>query len=1710
MLVFLEEGGGRRQVQTLSPRSHDVAETFPPNPDSLSQRQREGLESLRRNLARLVRRRTNWNRYTVSLGRDGVPDLERRRSSRQRALSRDDAIHMLRVLNRYLSGNLVTTSQTTRSAATSASSLFTSMMTPPVTSSLRRSTTTIHPSSSTRTTTMRPVSLVTSPRPTTSRLTTSEQMLTTLREEEQKIIRMLQTSTSPTTSLSTDTGITSSLKEKERQLIQELANLERTTLLPPTTQVRQTLPPRESTLNETRNEIAKIKLDLQRVKTSLLQRLRRGDLTNERNTQRRSEFSRLRNMEQSLTNRLQTLQTRLNQMLTRDRRIRPITKSSRDEVMRSTEMIMNQQRSGTISNPVNQMDASSRLESVLQSLEKTLSGGEQLLLIRVLGEIERGVQINENNAQISLLLDKLKSVMTNADFTFIRSLILGDQSNISSTLVRNEPQNNSPSAVSGGPSSSTFHTEDVDKIAHVVQTNFQPQEQEIIMSLFSVDHQSNSHLLQHPSVQPILQKLQQLLSFSEYKTFESLMNGQSDPKQQGTQMESNVISNTNVQTPQPSPQLVQHLQHSSNIVQHPQQQNQQLQHMQQQQIQQQQIQQQQMQQQQMQQQQMHQQQLQQQQMQQLNALSNLSPSTSEFVGQQTMIQHQNQIPLQQSAHLAGQAALHRMMNPAMAAQRLHGLGMNPMGLPMFPRLPSAMMQELMFGDTTDPPEIPTPTTAAPVKQETLGVPGITEQALKVPAMDQKMPENIPITTPNPANHVGNHSVDFTSHLSNIMNVLKNSGMPKNVKLEFHLPQNTKKEDAKKAQPAFEKKDGNSAILSNTLQMVQAPKIFPYKVGHNVQTDSNFNSKDNIVINNHQSQVFMPLKHPQENSSSSIRVQIHDSQPKNKPVFALTPSKDQVIIHNSMNGVQSLPQKTQFDVIRETPIVYQNPLPPGGTAFQNNIPQSSMTMKTSNLIKTKAEEVRPFPLRQPPKPQSVEDLEQFNKINFQFPLKQLETQTSTHDIASQNENERNRVPPRPSDSTFHIPDLPERNFIPLRKRFLSNLRNEITPTSDQERNRIPPKPSDSTFPVQNADDNNIISQTVREEPSNNILGPISLQKLSLLNSQKHANLEHNRHPSLPNPVGFVNDKIESKSFNQGPLNNQNNRNIIKYNTDFAANTHAMGIPVTLPPQHMTSFSAPTTNQFLRKANEQTMKWDEVTSKKVETSANNQIKNIIMNAGGNVHTSFWDTLIEKTTNKSGPSSNSVIKINLDSNMLKSPLFNTQPTVNNNNNNVPKVEEEEVEAEDITTTTTTTTTTTMKPNEEFRMEIHTNQDGVSKISIIPQSSPSESKASTPCSPSSEDFNCFGKSPFDSVKSIGTWCLAKCLQGSCIETVCSCSCDKKQHSTTYHSQVENMASALSTGKNTDSGQIQSTLNEIYSSLRENTQSSSNTNNVQSPMNGNNPNNQNNHNLNTNNNNNNAPHSDKSDSMNVQFLLRSIEGMIESKLRMMAPRTTPKPEEEEIEAEDLQKTPDPSNNWNNNENQNGNNGNNMNNNWNNNGNNNNGNNNANNNWNNNGNNNNANNNWNNNGNNNNNNNNWNNNGNNGNNWNSNDNNNGNWNNNQNNNWNNNGNSNGNNWNNNGNNNWNNNWQNGNNWQNNSPGPWQNGNWNNGPNNSGWNGPPPNWTQGPWNNGGGGGSWGGANNQWNNWGGSGNWNMAFSRRNPWQRHGGGEGGEAAD
>ncbi|XP_061180655.1 uncharacterized protein LOC133189268 [Saccostrea echinata] len=1678
ILVFLEEGGGRRQVQTLSPQSQGIVEAFPRDLSSLSRRQRRGLESLRRDLIRRVRRRTNWSRYTIQSDQNGTPELVRRRSRRQRALSRNDVIHMIRVINQYLSGELATSGTTS-----SLSTLFSSQMTSPLTSTFRSSSTTFNPTTSTTTlrttTTLRPISVVSSTTPS-SRISESQRMMQQLKEEEQRLVSLMQTTTSPTTRLATVNTIVNRLKDNERQILQELANLERTTILPPTSQVTPSLASRESILNKTRADIAVVTRDLQRVQSALLQRLHRGDImNNERNTQSNAELIRLRNMERNLLQRRRFLQESQANQISHDR-IQPIAKERRDEIMTSINNLLNGQQIGTapLTSDLQKVNTiHSKFENVLLSLEKVLSKDEQLFLIHILGEIEKGIKVDRNNAQLNQLLQKLYNLLPSTDYVFIRDLLLGDSTENLTKPITLQP----PNTLSGFPSNQvqSFHTSDIDKIAQVVQSHLQPQELEVVLKLISMNQQNGSHL-QTPYVRLILQKLQKMLTFSEYKTLERLING-------GNGQNQHPVAHANAVNPRfnPATQEITQIHHQLNPLQHQQIDN-----------------------------------------------NNMPPSTSEFVGQQTVMQQQNQ-----PSALTGQTGIHPLGNVPATSQVFPGV-MNQMIHPMFPRLPSAFMQELMFGDTTDPPDIPDPSTPPPTKapeatvlSSNIGIVDKVSSSSTVKGGDMAF-YKLPTSTPNPNFDKGNNSKKITSHINTIMNVLKNSGIPKNVKLEFHLPQQmqVKKESLSTVENKAEPQ------TPHVFTPLAKPAVtFPFKLEQNAKNTQPDRKKDYIILNNQQSQVFAPFDRTGE--ATPVRVQVHDTQPKNKPTFRGPLSNPgiqdryQVISESHKDDLKkigaNISNMKTSNYIGETPVVYEDQQYPRNVISQN---KRNSNMSFTNLIGDRLGDNERVYRRKPPAPKSVEELEQMNKRYFQIPLKQLfpgpfkqETPKSDNPHTTVDVNRRVLPTAPPSQLQFKIQSR-EGNIQNIPSKAISSL---LQPG------------------ISNQFSNKMASGAVTSEIR---LGPILPTRQMLTNTEQSKildstkNIIDNSHPythvssdsNVKPTINFMTESKNLENINQGiEMNSANKKNVIHY-TKPVSNKPTEGIPVTLPPQQA-SFSVPQTNQFLQKTTDHGRKWEDV--KKLEKAADNQIKNVILHSGGQVKTSFWDNLIQQA--KSGTSSNQVIKINLDSNLLESPLLNEKKTNVNN----PKMEE--VEAED-TTTTTTTTTTTAKPNEEFRMEIHTSQDGVSKISIIPQATEGD-KHNSKCTPSSEDFRCSGVVPFDAVKSIGTWCLAKCLQGSCVETVCNCSCDKRLHSFSDHSQGENMAFALTKGDNSNSTQIQATLNEIYSSLKENTNSQAQTSS--NDLSGRNENYENVQRMSVqsvNNRQSAAPN----DPMNVQFLLRSIEGMIENKLRGLTPTKTSPPPEEEVEAEDIVTTTPPSNNnWNNNGNNDNNNGNNNenynnNNNWNNNGNNknwknnendnnwnNNGNNNNNNNWNNNENNNNwnnngnnNNNNWNNNGNNNNNN--WNNNGNNNNNgngWNnnmpqnghsSNNNNNGNWNNQNNgNNWNNNGNNgnnNPNNWNNNNNNNnnWNNNWNNGNQWGNNGQnnGQSQNGNWN-GPNNFGWNGPPPYWNQGQWNNGGGPNNHWNNNQQWNNWGRPGNWNMAFSRRNQWQ---GGEGAEAAD
>ncbi|XP_048751682.2 uncharacterized protein LOC125663443 [Ostrea edulis] len=1694
ILVFLEDGGGRRRVQTISSsQGLNIVDSFPSDPSLLSRRQRRGLEKLRRDLSRLLRRRTNLSRYTITRDRNRVPELVRRRSSRQRALSRNDVIHMFRLIKQYLSGQLLTTSQTQRT-----SSLSTSRVMSPLTSTFSTSSATFSPTTSTLKTTLRPVSITSTIRPT-ARASKSEGLVTQLREEEQKLITLLQTTTSPTARLTTDNGIVNTLQDKDRQLIQELANLERTTLLPTTPSVAHVLSSRESLLHRTRSDILQVKTDLQRIQNALLQRLRnRNERNNAPSAQSNAEFVRLQNIEQHLLHRLQSLQSKANQ-ITRDR-MQPITKEKRNETMRSSEKMMNVKHTETTShtgNPQQVDPVHSRLESVLLSLEKGLSKAEQLVLIRVLGEIEGGGQI-KINTDINHLMGKLHNLLTGDDFIFIRHVILGKDTGPlglpaaqASLDTQTGPQENNAEA---------FPTGDIDKIANIVQNHLLPEEQHAVMNLLSQNRQRESHSPQTPYVRLGLEKLKKVLTFSEYKTLERLINGATEQHQQPGHNVNVPAAVEHSARLHPTNQHIGPNHQSSHLLPH---------------------------------------------RQDLNIVNNLiPPSTSEFIGHQTMIQ-QNQ--MQHQNGVSGQTGAHPIRHVPAATHGFHGI-INSMGYPMQAGMP-AFMQELMFGDTTDPPDLPSPsttsstTTSAAATTAPTPPEGVVHQSSSL--RGKVGFENIPSTTSSPSTN--SPAMGISSHIKTIMHVLKSSGVPQNVKLEFHLP---KQSQAGEESPKIvEHKPEKLTTPVHTSRVVKPEVTFPYKLEQFQNSVNHSHVKGHIIVNNQQSQVFVPFKKPQ--SDAYIRVQVHKTQPNNIPVFRgsqvsssrqANHQKYQVTSHTGKDdNVDNLSNIETANYIRETPIVYQGQLPHQNMHSQNEFAQTSKIRQTTKSVNAGAEQKINTPRRKPPTPKSIAELEQINKLHFQVPLNRMSR--GLHQSMTSQSNQQGPIldfhrrtlptlPPTKAKFTIQneegnvLQNLQQfqsqtPNFVPqsnsllrLAKESLMNngvIGNSIhvrghRVSNDQRENHpvalnnalFHDAPSlaiprgfvndDSNFilnkPTHRKNLNQMATQLVSATPSFQAqLGPLSPQThkqtnvkqpnvhviTSALSNNGHANIPF----SLNGMVTAAKPALESNNYistNQvSKIESPDQRNAIQ-NTDSASANHSEGIPVTMPPKQ-TSFIAPQGNQYLHKTNDHSRKWEDVT--KLEKVADNQIKNIILNTGGKVQTSFWDSLVQKKAS----SPNQVIRINLDSNLQHSPLFKEKKVTER----APITEE--VEAEDVTTTTT------VKPSEEFRMEIHTNQDGVSKISIVPQANQS---GNSKCDPSSADFTCVGMAPFDVVKSIGTWCLAKCLQGSCVDTVCSCSCDRKLHSSFDHSNGEDMASILTRGGNSKSTKIQTTLNEIYTSLKANSNPQPQRNSVQ---NGETVKFQNGQNDKTKNENN-GQNPELKNSMDVQFLLRSIEGMIEEKLRRMAPVTTPSPPpEEEVEAEDVQTTVPPSNNnGNNNNHANGNNWNNNgnNNNWNNNGNNNNWNNNGNS-WNNNGNNNNGNN-WNNNGNNNNGNN-WNNNGNN--NWNNNDN--GNDNNGNNNNWNNNGN---NNWNNG--NNWNNNPNNGNNWGSNAP--WQNGNWNNRPNNPPWNGQSPNWNQ--WNNGGAGGPWGGPNSQWNNWRGNGNWNMAFSRRNQWQGHAGG--GEAAD
>ncbi|KAK3094680.1 hypothetical protein FSP39_004836 [Pinctada imbricata] len=171
-----------------------------------------------------------------------------------------------------------------------------------------------------------------------------------------------------------------------------------------------------------------------------------------------------------------------------------------------------------------------------------------------------------------------------------------------------------------------------------------------------------------------------------------------------------------------------------------------------------------------------------------------------------------------------------------------------------------------------------------------------------------------------------------------------------------------------------------------------------------------------------------------------------------------------------------------------------------------------------------------------------------------------------------------------------------------------------------------------------------------------------------------------------------------------------------------------------------------------------------------------------------TSFWNTLMKKInveapTLASNDGRPPVIHIHLPPPFTKIETTTKMPSV------MPITEAKEVEpieAEDTTTTakpTTSAVPSTTSASPSYKLQIHTDENGVNKISIIQEapvntskqidnSTKTVDKTNSACSPKSPLFYCQGVDVFQNVSSISAWCVGKCIQGECVKSVCNCSC--------------------------------------------------------------------------------------------------------------------------------------------------------------------------------------------------------------------------------------------------------------------------------------------------------------------------------------------------
>ena len=106
---------------------------------------------------------------------------------------------------------------------------------------------------------------------------------------------------------------------------------------------------------------------------------------------------------------------------------------------------------------------------------------------------------------------------------------------------------------------------------------------------------------------------------------------------------------------------------------------------------------------------------------------------------------------------------------------------------------------------------------------------------------------------------------------------------------------------------------------------------------------------------------------------------------------------------------------------------------------------------------------------------------------------------------------------------------------------------------------------------------------------------------------------------------------------------------------------------------------------------------------------------------------------------------------------------------------------------------------------------QNSVANVQHSPQTG---HESSQQCHPNLPNFSCEGVGMFKTMPSIDAWCVSKCVHGHCVESVCQCGCYVNSKNANRVNEIGNEIASVITGQGVHSTNTNKALTDLYASL--------------------------------------------------------------------------------------------------------------------------------------------------------------------------------------------------------------------------------------------------------------------------------------------------------